>query len=277
MTLKYVANKDNILSLELKELISKHLYKSIKAHKFPIYINGVEKKLYENIKQNDVITIDYVVEKESDWPLYPSDIEILYEDEDYLVVNKRRNLLSIPKVSEQKSLYQEILYYFSLKGKSPIISIITRLDKKTSGLVVVALNKVAASNLSPVHEKITRRYYALLDGVLQNDNGKIITHIKKEEDSIKRYVSDDGQIAISNYKAIKRYDDKTLVEFELETGRTHQIRVHSKYLGHPVLGDDLYADYDGDLYLTSHYVNFKNLKNETVEIDISSWWENEEK
>ena len=66
------------------------------------------------------------------------------------------------------------------------------------------------------------------------------------------------------------------MEFQLETGRTHQIRLHSKYINHPVLGDDLYGGFEGDLYLTSHYVKFKNLRGEVIEIDISSWWKDEE-
>ena len=129
--------------------------------------------------------------------------------------------------------------------------------------------------MAPIHEHITRKYYALLKGDLENDEGVIETFIKKDENSIKRYISDDGQKAISRYNVIKRYGDKTLVEYKLETGRTHQIRVHSLYINHPVIGDDLYTDDTGDLYLTSHYIKFKNMENKIVEIDIDSWWADE--
>lgn len=275
MILKYKIEHDNVLSLELKELLSRHLYKSIKSHNSKILVNGKETKLYQNVKQGDIVEIDYEVTKETEWPLYESKIEILYEDENYLVVNKRRNLLSIPTKKEPKSLYQEVLYYLSQKGDTPVVSILTRLDKKTSGLCLIALNKIAADRMAPIHEHITRKYYALLKGDLENDEGVIETFIKKEENSIKRYISDDGQKAISRYNVIKRYGDKTLVEYKLETGRTHQIRVHSLYINHPVIGDDLYTDDTGDLYLTSHYIKFKNMENKIVEIDIDSWWADE--
>ena len=275
MILEYKIEHDNILSLELKELLSRHLYKSIKAHKSPIYVNGVETKLYQEVKKGDTLKIDYEVQSEINWPLYESHLEVLYEDDNYLVVNKKRNLLSIPTNKEPRSLYQEILYYLSLKNKKPVVSILTRLDKKTSGLCLVALNKVAADKMEPIHEHIVRKYYALLKGSLENDEGVIETFIKKDENSIKRYVSDSGQKAISYYKVIKRFDDKTLVEFKLETGRTHQIRVHSLYISHPVIGDDLYTDDEGDLYLTSHYIKFENMDGKIVEIDIDSWWSNE--
>ena len=275
MILKYKIEHDNVLSLELKELLSRHLYKSIKSHNSKILVNGKEMKLYQEVKQGDIVEIDYEVSKEAEWPLYESNLEVLYEDDNYLVVNKRKNLLSIPTKKEPKSLYQEILYYLKNKGKTPVVSILTRLDKKTSGLCLIALNKIAADKMAPIHENITRKYYALLKGDVESDEGVIETFIKKDENSIKRYISEDGQKAISTYKVIKRYGDKTLTEFKLETGRTHQIRVHSLYIGHPVMGDDLYTEDSGDLYLTSHYIKFKNLEDKIIEIDIDSWWANE--
>ena len=277
MEIKIISEHDNIrLADELKNHLSRRMYRSLKAFDIIIYVNKKPQKLYELVRKNDIITFDYEIESKNTWDLYESDIEVLYEDSNYLVVNKRRNLLTIPKKTDPHSLYQEALYYLNQKGENPQISILNRLDYETSGLVLVAKNKLAASRLSPTHEHIIRKYEALLDGVLESDNGLIKTYIDKDTNSNKRFVSESGKLAITNYKVLKRYSDKTLVEFILDTGRTHQIRVHSLYLGHPIIGDKLYGTLNGsDLHLTSVYLKFKNMDDKIIELKIDNWWNNE--
>jgi 23S rRNA pseudouridine1911/1915/1917 synthase len=153
------------------------------------------------------------------------------------------------------------------------IHILNRLDKETSGLVVVAKDRYARSLLEPCHEHIVRKYLCLVEGQIK-ESGRIENYIQKSEDSNKRIVSNEGQIAISNYNVIKVYDDKTLLEFILETGRTHQIRVHTSNMGHPIIGDRMYGNGSGEqLCLTSYYVEFKDpFTNEIVNIEIGKRW-----
>ncbi len=283
MKIKYIVKEDSILSMALKENMSKKMYKSLKAHKIDIYVNGNLTKLYQQVRKDDIISFDYDVKKETSWDLYESNVDVVFEDDNYLVVNKRRNLLTIPTEDNHKSLYQELLYYLKNKGQSPVLSFLNRLDYQTSGLILIAKNKPSASRLSPTHEHIIRRYNALLSGILETDNGQITTYIDKEKETIKRYVSNDsGKIAITNYKVIKRNEDTTLVEFELQTGRTHQIRVHSLYLSHPIVGDKLYnnefenSEKEEDLFLCSNYLSFDNY-GQKMEFFIKNWWEDEKR
>ena len=277
MEIKIISEHDNIrLSDELRYHLSRRMYRSLKALDVIFYVNEKPLKSYELIRKNDIIKFEYNIESKTSWELYESKIDIKYEDDNYLVVNKRSNLLTIPKKSDPHSVYQEVLYYLNENGENPQISILNRLDFETSGLILVAKNRLAASRLSPTHEHIIRKYQALLDGVLENDNGLIKTYIDKYNDSNKRYISDSGKLAITTYNVLKRYDDKTLVEFILETGRTHQIRVHSSYLGYPIIGDKLYGkDENTNLHLTSTYIKFKNMDEEDIEIKINNWWNNE--
>ena len=246
------------LSDELKLHISRRLYRSIKCNNAPILVNGIETKTFVLVNKGDEVLITFDKNREINWDLYDSNLKVYYEDDNYLIVYKKGGILSIPTKAFPYSLFQEVIYYLKNKNESTDISILNRLDKETKGLVLVAKNPYAASLISPVHEHIERRYIALCEGVFEKDSDRIITKIKKSDDSNKRIISDDGQIAISNYKVLERYDDKTLVEFILETGRTHQIRVHSKYLNHPIIGDPLYSDGDGNLNLTSYYIKFNN-------------------
>ena len=269
MKLEFKVENDNIrLSEELKLHISRRLYKNIRSKKTPIFVNGKETLTYVLVNKGDLISLEFDKNRDINWDIYESNLDIYYEDSNYLVVFKRGNLLSIPTKANPKSLFQEVIYYLKNKNESTDISILNRLDKETKGLVLVAKNPYAASQLSPVHKYIERKYVAICHGVYENDEGRIETGIKRS-DTNKRIVSDDGQIAITNYKVIKRYNDKTLVEFKLETGRTHQIRVHSSYMGYPLYGDELYGIGDGDLKLLSYYIKFKNpFDNKDIEITL---------
>ncbi len=267
-------NDDVRLSEELKGHVSRKFYKNIKSTNAKILVNGEEIPTYKTIKKGDVITVFYDKEKEINWPLYEAFVDVVYEDENYLVVNKRSDLLSIPTKACPYSLYQEVMYYLKNKNNNDNVSILNRLDKDTCGLVVIAKNRLAAYKLEPTHLHMIRKYYALCEGVFETKEGRIETFIDKDIETNRRFVSESGKIAITNYKVIRENDNKSLVEFVLETGRTHQIRVHSAYLGHPIVGDVLYGNYkESDLHLCSYYVEFFNsFDNKLVKCEIDCGW-----
>ena len=277
MKMKIISGNDNILSEELKLHLTRKLYKNLKARNTIIYVNDMPLETYKRIKKGDVITFDYSNTHEINWELYESKLDIIYENDNYIVVNKRKNLLCIPTKAEPKSLYQEILYYLKNKNEDLTVSIINRLDKETEGLCLVAKNRIAANIINPIHEKMERRYLALNKGIINNDFGIIDNYIAKDLDTNKRYITDDiniGKRAITNYKIIKRFSDSTLTEFKLETGRTHQIRLHSAYLGNPIIGDKLYGnDINKDLCLTSYYLKYYDyFLNKELEFRINPTW-----
>lgn len=275
--LNFICENENIaLGDELKQHMSKRLYKQMKLSGPVLLVNGIPHELYQMIRKNDRITVQYAYRKEIQWPVYESQVDILYEDENYLVVNKRANLLSIPTKGEPYSLYQEILYYLQSTNQGANVSILNRLDKETKGLVVVAKNRLAASYLQPTHEKMERKYKCLCHGILESDEGKIDNFIDRQIDSHKRFISESsGKRAVSYYRVLKRNAATTLVEFTLETGRTHQIRLHTKCLEHPIVGDTMYGiDEIPDLHLCSYYVRFMNpFTQRLVECEIESGWE----
>ena len=178
------------------------------------------------------------------------DIDIVYEDEDMAVINKAQGMVVHPAPgSYDNTLVNALLYHLSsLSNINGVIrpGIVHRLDKDTSGLLVVAKNDNAHINLQEqISTKSAKRYYiALVDGDLKKDEGIVHTYIdRSSKDRKMMAVSRDnkGREAITLYKVLQRYVGYTLVEFELKTGRTHQIRVHSKHLGHPIVGDRVYG------------------------------------
>ena len=271
MKLEFICEYDNIkLSEELKKHISRKLYKNLKSSNTIIYVNGIAHLGYMEIKKGDIITFEYNKESEIKWDIYPSNLDIRYEDNDYLVIFKRGNLMSIPTKGCPFSVYQEVLYYLKEKNEALNVSIINRLDKETKGLMVIAKNRYAAYMLEPTHIKMTRKYLALCEGIFEIKEGTINTLIDKKDDSNKRYVSNTGKVAITHYRVIKEIKGNSLVEFVLDTGRTHQIRVHSAYIGHPIIGDSMYNNGDGNLLLYSYQVSFNHFRiNKEINITIN--------
>lgn len=176
------------------------------------------------------------------------DFEIVYEDKDLVVVNKPQGLVVHPCTSTKSGtlvngLLAKIKDLSGINGKLRP-GIVHRLDKDTSGLMVVAKNDFAHVNLAEQIKNKTchRNYLAILEGNLKDSEGEVRTYIKRDpKDRKKMSVQADGRLAITDYKVLKYFDKACLVEFALQTGRTHQIRVHAKYLGHPVIGDKLYG------------------------------------
>nr|MDE6661335.1 RluA family pseudouridine synthase [Anaeroplasmataceae bacterium] len=222
------------------------------------------------VSKGAVIQILYkTLDKEISWPKADKLPRIVYENEHYLIVNKEPNLLTIPTRGNPNSLYQQLIAYLGEQE----IHILNRLDKETSGLVVVAKDRYAASLLEPTHKHIVRKYLCLVEGNVVS-SGTIQNYIAKEEDSHKRYVSKEGKLAISHYRVLETKEDSSLLEFVLETGRTHQIRVHTSHMGHPIIGDILYGGKENSvLCLTSYTVQFQDpFTNEEVYCSIDKEW-----
>lgn len=185
--------------------------------------------------------------------LQPEDIsiDIIYEDNDVAVINKPQGMTVHPGNGNwEGTLVNALLFKLkSLSGINGVIrpGIVHRIDKDTSGLLVVAKNDAAHLSLAGQIEKKTckRTYIALLEGNLKAENGTVTTYIGRDpKDRVKMAVvpPDNGKLAITDYTVLKRYAEGfTLCRFDLRTGRTHQIRVHSKHLGHPVVGDPVYG------------------------------------
>lgn len=182
----------------------------------------------------------------------PEDIpvEIIYEDDDLAVINKPQGLtVHAGNGNLNGTLVNALLFKLkNLSGIGGVVrpGIVHRIDKNTSGLLVVAKNDKAHLSLAEqIAQKTCRRtYIALLEGNLKDDEGNVTTYIgRNPNDRVKMAVvpPDKGKIAITDYKVLQRNNGYTLCRFDLHTGRTHQIRVHAKYLNHPVVGDDVYG------------------------------------
>ncbi|MGN0789696.1 MAG: RluA family pseudouridine synthase [Christensenellales bacterium] len=215
-----------------------------------ITVNGRVVKAGYSVKNGDVIEYELPEVKQLD--LTPADIpiDVIYEDDDVAVINKAQGMVVHPAPgSYDNTLVNALL--FRLKSLSSINGvarpgIVHRLDKDTSGLLVVAKNDDAHVNLqSQIASKEAKRYYvALVDGVISKDEGVIDTYIDRSQKDRKMMAvcrEGKGRRAITHYKVLERLGGYTLVEYELKTGRTHQIRVHSKHIGHPIVGDSVYG------------------------------------
>lgn len=193
-------------------------------------------------------------------------IDIVYQDEDIAVINKQRGLVTHPCAGTPNgTLVNAIVYHIKdLSGINGVTrpGIVHRLDKDTSGLIVIAKNNAAHLSLAKqIETKEAGRYYlALLCGNIKEDEGVIDKAIDRStRDRKKMSVDDNGRRAVTHFKVLERFGDFTLAEFKLETGRTHQIRVHAKYINHPVVGDVVYGKKD-DFGLNGQFLHAYKLK-----------------
>ena len=206
-------------------------------------------KDYPKLKKGDIV--DFEVPKPEALEVKAENIplDIVYEDEYMAVVNKPQGMVVHQASSYKKNdtLVNALLYNLdSLSGINGVIrpGIVHRLDKDTSGLLVVAKNDEAHKSLASQIEKKTARriYYGLCDGNFKEDEGTVDKSIaRSKKDRKKMAIDSSGRRAVTHYKVLKRYGQYTLVRFELETGRTHQIRVHAASLHHPIVGDEVYG------------------------------------
>jgi 23S rRNA pseudouridine1911/1915/1917 synthase len=226
--------------------ISKAALTDIKFSGGKILVNEEDMNVRYPLKIGDRLSVIFPLEVPSEGLLAESiPLEIVFEDEYVLVVNKPPFMNTIPSREHPTgSLVNALLGYYEEIGLTAATHIVTRLDRNTSGLVLVAKHRHVHHLLSEQQKSgmVNRMYVALLHGNLVESSGKVKAPIGRKSDSIiEREVSENGQYACTHFRVLERFDDFTYVELKLETGRTHQIRVHMSYLGHPLLGDDLYG------------------------------------
>ncbi|MEB8648487.1 RluA family pseudouridine synthase [Bacillus cereus] len=213
-----------------------------------VTVNGKEVKGNYKVKEEDEITVTIPEPEELDIQPEDLNLEIYYEDADVLVVNKPRGMVVHPAPGHTSgTLVNGLMHHCTdLSGINGVMrpGIVHRIDKDTSGLLMVAKNDMAHESLvnQLVAKTVTRRYKAIVHGVIPHDKGTIdapIARDKKERQSMT--VDENGKNAVTHFQVLERFKDFTLVECRLETGRTHQIRVHMKYIGYPLAGDPKYG------------------------------------
>ena len=219
---------------------------TLKKYENGIMLNGVWAYMNQKPEPNDRLLVRVCEYKKSEniLPIFIK-LDIKYEDEDIVVVNKPSDMPIHPSLNNyENSMANALMYYY--RDKNFVFRCINRLDRDTTGLSVVAKHFLSAGilNTSMQRREIKRVYNAIVedDGSLK-ESGTVDEPIAREDDTlIKRRVSKEGQRAITHYKVLKRLRGASLIELRLDTGRTHQIRVHMNYIGHPLVGDYLYNE-----------------------------------
>ena len=254
MVLKYIVQDDkyHTVTAVIKSYynVSDRLLTKLKKNKH-ILLNNSFSNINSIIKLGDEIQINLDFEEESS-NIIPKQmaLDILFEDDSLIIINKSSNMAIHPSILHfENSLSNGLKYYFNSKNIKKKIRPVNRLDKDTSGIVVFAKNEYIQESLIKQMKShdFKKEYYAILEGFIENKKQKIIAPISRKQNSIiEREVSEKGDFAVTHLELIKNFEYNNtklaFVKFILETGRTHQIRVHSKYINHPILGDSLYGN-----------------------------------
>ena len=236
------ANVTTVLKQHFK--MSTNLIKDLKKYEDGLRLNGAHVRTVDYVRTGDILTV--TLRDGASENIIPKNIplDIVYEDEDILVLNKPPHMPTHPSMGNyENSLANGVMYYFQSKGEDRVFRAVNRLDKDTSGLMAVAKNAYIHARLGEEIQtkELGRRYKCIVCGDIVSD-GTVNAPIRRADGSvINRIVAPDGQSAVTHYKVIERYGEYTLLEMELETGRTHQIRVHMAHIGHPLVGDWLYG------------------------------------
>lgn len=233
-----------------------------------ILVNGEKKKLSYKVNLNDEIELNIPEPKKIDLKPEKIPLEIIYEDDDIIVVNKPKGLVVHPaNGNPDGTLVNAIMDICkdSLSGIGGKIrpGIVHRLDKDTSGILMVAKNDKSHINLSKQikDRKVKKKYIALVKGVVNENEATIDMPIgRSDKDRKKMAVKKDGKNAITHFKVLKRYPKYTLLEIKIDTGRTHQIRVHMAEIGHPVVGDVVYSKGKNEFGVVGQMLHAKSLE-----------------
>lgn len=243
-----------------------------------VTVNGQQVKSNFKVKGNmEIVVYSDTHPEESDVIPEEMDINITYEDASIMIIDKPAGMVVHPGSGNYSgTLLNGISYYLQQQNPSinqnvlPRFGLVHRIDKNTSGLLVMAKNSKAASHLAKqfFHHTIERTYVALVWGDMEQDEGTIIAHVGRNQRHRKLFDAypegEHGKDAITHYKVLERFNYVTLVECKLETGRTHQIRVHMKHIGHTLFGDDTYG---GDKILKGTiFTKYKQFVNNCLEI-----------
>lgn len=249
MILKYIVTKNNetinqILKSKL-HISSRLLYKLI--NKKVIYLNNQICDTRNTANKGDLLSVDLSYDEDNS-NVVPTkmNLNIVFEDDSILVLNKPAGISTHPSMLHfEDSLSNGVKYYFDSIGLHKKIRPVNRLDLHTSGLIIFAKNEYIQECLIKQMENnsFKKEYHAIVVGHLENKKGTIDKPIARKQNSIiERCIDENGKRAVTHYEVVKEFDNCSLVKCTLETGRTHQIRVHFASIGHPLLGDSLYGE-----------------------------------
>ena len=233
-------------------LASETEYSRSKLSKFikegQVLVNGKTISSSFKVKEGDIVWFNDVQDEEIDVTAEKMDIDIVYEDDYLAVINKKSGIVVHPAVGNYShTLVNGLMYHFNNISKEGTIrpGIVHRLDKDTSGLMVVAKNDLVHDKLSNMikEKQVERKYLALVWGTIKHEKGTIDAPIGRDLNNRQKYTVTDinSKDSVTHFKVLERFKDVTLIECKLDTGRTHQIRVHMEYIGHPVVNDPIYG------------------------------------
>lgn len=256
MQLKYIIKEHDNYST-VKELLKAYFKISDKLllrlkNSQNIFLNGLPTYVSKSLKTNDEVTvlIDFIEDNSNIVPT-KMNLDIIYEDEYYIVINKSPNLPVHPSMLHyENSLSNGIKYYFDSIGLKKKIRPVNRLDKDTSGIVIFAKNEYIQECLVSQMKTMDfeKQYIAVCDGIFETKKGTIDLPIARKNGSIiERCIDSSGDHAVTHYEVLQEQHNISIVKCLLETGRTHQIRVHLSAIGHPILGDTLYGNKSSDI------------------------------
>ena len=265
----YIIDEDSA-GLRVEQFLRRKRYSGqnlseIKRMPKSILVNGVHYYMRQELSKGDHLQVRICETKNSE-KIPPTNLplDIIYEDEDILVLNKPAGMPIHPSLNNYtNSMANALAYYFQSQGKPFIFRCCNRLDRDTSGLTIVSKHLVSGSILSDMtkYREVHREYLAITRGSVTPSEGTIQAPLgRKEGTIIERTVDwEHGEDAVTHYKVVKEANGHSLVSLRLETGRTHQIRIHMKYLGYPLIGDYLYnpdMEYMTRQALHSHHMEF---------------------